>query len=176
MVIKPNNSELFIAEKKNFHFFAEFNPRDRKVTHCYLCEYPIDLKIWYCPDVPIAKSSRLDFLIRNEYQFLKILFTEQEIKESPHLLSLSNYYDPMKYYLKVFQNFRYHSDHRVIFAEPEKLNEEYKDFLLTYMSDRSTSQHIHKHIKEFKLLKSQNVTLRQKVFALIHTTIPDKIF
>ena len=37
------------------------------------------------------------------------------------------------------------------------------------MSDRSTSQHIHERIKEFKLLKSKNVTSRQKAFALIYT-------
>ena len=84
----------------------------------------------------------------------------------------------MKYLLKVFQNVRYHSDHPVTFAEPEKLNSEYKDFLLTYMSDCSTSQHIHQCIKEFKLLKSQNVTSRQKVFALIYTryNFPKKKF
>ena len=75
----------------------------------------------------------------------------------------------MNYLLKVFRNFRYYSDHPVTFAEPEKLNEEYKDFLLTCMSDCSTSQHIHERIKEFKLLKSKNVTSRQKAFALIYT-------
>ena len=67
MVVKPNNCELSIAEKENFHSFAEFNPRDRKVTHCCLCEYPIDLKICYGPDIPVAKSSCLDFLICKEY-------------------------------------------------------------------------------------------------------------
>ena len=103
-VVKPNDCELPIAEKENFHSFAEFNPRDRKVTHCYLCECPIDSKICYGPDVLIAKSSRLDFLIRKEYLFLKNVFTEQEIKESTHLSSLPNYYDAMNYLIKVFQN------------------------------------------------------------------------
>ena len=157
-VVKPNDCELSIAEKENFHSFAEFNPRDRKVTHCYLCECPIDSKICYGPDVPIAKSSRLDFLIRKEYLFLKNVFTEQEIKELPHLSSLPNYYDAKKLSYQSFSKFRYHSDHPVTFPIREKLSEEYKDFLLTYMSDCSTSQHIHERIKGFKLLKSQNVT------------------
>ena len=104
---------MSITEKDNFNSFAEFNPRDRKVTHCCLCEYQIDSKICYGPDVPIVKPSCLDFLIRKEYQFLKNLFTEQKIKESPHLPSLSNYYDAMNYLLKVPLNFRYHSDHPV---------------------------------------------------------------
>ena len=144
---------MYITEKDNFNSFAEFNPRDRKVTHCCLCEYQIDSKICYGPDVPIVKPSCLDFLIRKEYQFLKNLFTEQEMKESPHLPSLSNYYDAMNYLLKVSQNFRYHSYHPVTFAEPKKLNEEYKDFLLTYMNDCSTSQHIHERIKDSKITK-----------------------
>ena len=33
MVVKPNDCELSIAEKENFHSFAEYKPRDRKVTH-----------------------------------------------------------------------------------------------------------------------------------------------
>ena len=72
-------------------------------------------------------------------------------------LSFSKFFKIFKFF-KVFQ---YHSDQSVTFAE------EYKDFLLTFISDCSTSQHIYERIK-FKLLKSQNVTSRQKAFALIY--------
>ena len=37
------------------------------------------------------------------------------------------------------------------------------------MSDCLTPQHLHDHIKEFKLLKSPNATSKQKAFALIYT-------
>ena len=33
MVVKPNDCELSIAKKEDFHSFAEYKPRDRKVTH-----------------------------------------------------------------------------------------------------------------------------------------------
>ena len=40
-VVKVNNKELTPSEKENFHSFAEFNPQDRKVSHCYFYEFPI---------------------------------------------------------------------------------------------------------------------------------------
>ena len=41
-VVKVNNNELSLSEKENFHSFAEFNPQDRKVSHCYFYEFPIN--------------------------------------------------------------------------------------------------------------------------------------
>ena len=40
--------------------------------------------------------TRLDFAVRKEYQFLKNLFSENEIATSKHLSHLENYYDAMR--------------------------------------------------------------------------------
>ena len=62
MVAKPNNCELPIAEKKNFHSFAlNLTPMIGKYLIVVFASIQL---ICYGPDVPIAKSSRLDFLIR----------------------------------------------------------------------------------------------------------------
>ena len=66
-----------------------------------------------------------------------------------------------------------HSDYPVIFVGPEKLNNEYKEFLRDYMNDCSTADHLHAKIKEFQLLKSQIGTSKQKAFALMYTTYID---
>ena len=118
-VVKSMNSELTATKKENFHSYAEFNPHDKKVTHCYLCEYPIDVKVCYRPDFPIASSSHFNFLICREYQFLKNLFSEKEIKESIHLSSLSDYYHAMTFLFRVFEHSSFHADHPINFADPD---------------------------------------------------------
>ena len=101
---------------------------------------------------------RLDFFVRKEYQFLKKLFSENEIVRSIHLHSLESYYHALIFILKLYKHFSSHSDYPAIFAEPEKLNKKYKEFLRDYMSECSTADHLHTKIKEFQLLKFQNGT------------------
>ena len=46
--------------------------------------------------------TRLDFVVRKAYQFLKNLFSEDKIATSKHLSSLGNYYYAMRYMLRVY--------------------------------------------------------------------------
>ena len=39
-VVKIGNKELTLSEKENFRSFAEFNPQDRELSHCYFCKFP----------------------------------------------------------------------------------------------------------------------------------------
>ena len=90
----------------------------------------------------------MDFVIRIENQILQNLFSEKEISQSIHL------------HVKAYKHFSSHSDYPVVFAEPEKLNNKYKEFLRDYMTDCSAADHLHKKIKEFQLLKPQDNTTR----------------
>lgn len=100
--------------------FCRFNLQDKKVSHCYLCEFPIDPRVIHRYDTPMQSCSRLDFVIRKEYQFLKNLFSENEIAQSIHLHSLESYYHALIFTLTAYKNFSSHLDYPVIFAEPEK--------------------------------------------------------
>ena len=63
---------------------------------------PLDCALLNEPDISTAKITRLDFVVRREYQFLKNIFTEDEISKSEHLKSLDSYYNTMKYILNVY--------------------------------------------------------------------------
>ena len=102
-IVKTKNFELTEQEKNSFHTFAQFNPYDKKSTHCYLCEFPFDCKQLNSPDLHTRECSRLDFVIRKEYQFLKNILTLTEIRESVHLSSLENYYKAMTFLLKAYE-------------------------------------------------------------------------
>ena len=57
--VKVNNKEVTPSEKENFHSFAEFNPEDRKVSHCYFCEFPINSKEINSFETPISLAPDL---------------------------------------------------------------------------------------------------------------------
>ena len=70
-VVKINNYQLTQEENENFHAYAEFNPKDNKVSHCYFCEFSLECKVLNSSEKPTRECSRLDFVIRKEYQFIK---------------------------------------------------------------------------------------------------------
>ena len=84
-VVKVNNNELSSSEKENFPSFAEFNRQDRKVSHCYFCEFPINSKEINSFSTTMKSCSQLDFVIRKEYQFLKNIFNKKKFSNSEHL-------------------------------------------------------------------------------------------
>ena len=102
-VVKVANKELTLSEKENFRSFAEFNPQDGKVSHCYFCEFPINSREINSFDTSMKSCSRLDFVIRKEYQFLKNIFDKKEIANSEHLKSLQSYYDALVCLMKAYQ-------------------------------------------------------------------------
>ena len=74
-VVKINNYQLTQEEKEDFHIFADFNPQNKKVSHCYFCEFPLECKVLNPPEKTTRECSRLDFVIRKEYQFVKNIFS-----------------------------------------------------------------------------------------------------
>ena len=97
--------------------------------------YPINLRECSC----------LDFVIRREYQFLKNVLSREEIASSNHLCFLAAYYKALTFILKVHKFFSRQSKYPIVFDE-STLNEEYKIFIVEYMSDCSTVGHMHKQI------------------------------
>ena len=147
------------------HFLKEYN-------HCYLCEFPLEGKEMNSQDKPTHECSRLDFVIRKEYQFLKNVMTREKVSSSNHLCSLEAYYEVLTFVFKAYQFFNRQAEYPVTFNE-STLNVEYKRFLVEYMADCSTVDHIHKQIKEFKIYRSKNATPKQKAFALMYSRYID---
>ena len=127
-VVKINNYQLTQEEKEDFHIFADFNPQNKKVSHCYFCEFPLEYKVLNPPDKPTRECSRLDFVIRKKYQFVKNIFSQKQISESKHLNSINSYYKALTFLLKAYEFLAMQADHSVMIDE-QKLNEEYKKFV-----------------------------------------------
>ena len=98
-VVKPKNAELTEEEKINFHNKPICNSFLDEYRRCYLCEFPLETKVLNSPDKPTRDCSRLDFVIRKEYQFLKNVVTEKEVASSKHLCSVESYYDALSFLL-----------------------------------------------------------------------------
>ena len=101
-VVKVKNYELTKKENQNFQIFSEYCPQDKKSTHSYIYEFSLKSHLLRNFDTPSREMTTLDFVVRNEYQFLKNLFSEDEIARSKHLSSLENYYDVMRYMLRMY--------------------------------------------------------------------------
>ena len=112
--------------------FTECNPIDKKSTHCYIWEMFLDFTLLSNPDTSTGKITRLNFVVRREYQFLKNIFTEDEISISEHLKS-SDLYNTMKYILNVYNFFHRQTEYSVIFVGKMELSEEYKKFINHYI-------------------------------------------
>ena len=168
IVVNINIKELTPSEKENFHSFAEFNPQDRKVSHCYFCEFPINSREINSFDKSMKSYSRLDFVMRKKYQFLKNIFNKKEIANSEHLKSLQSYYDALVFSSKAYQVFSRHSEYPV-HLDKKSMNSEYKEFFSKFMAGCMTVDHLQKQIKEFKIIRCKNATSKQKVFALMYT-------
>ena len=142
-VVKINNNQLTQEEKENFYAYAEFNPKDKKVSHCYFCEFPLECKVLNLPEKPTRECSRLDFVIRKEYQFVKNIFSQREISEFKNLNSITSYYEALTFLLNVYEFLAKQADNWIILDE-KTLNEEYKTFVRDYMPECNTYEQIHK--------------------------------
>ena len=124
------------------------------------------------PEKPTRECSRLDFVIRKEYQFVKNIFSQKQISESKHLNSINSYYKALTFLLTAYEFLAMQADPSVIIDE-KKLNEEYKKFVTEYMPECSTYEQVRKQIKDFKIIGGKEPTLKQKAFALIYSRYID---
>ena len=168
-VVKINNYQLTQEEKEDFHTFADFNPQNKKVSHRYFSEFPLECKVLNPPEKPTRECSRLDFAIRKEYQFVKNIFSQKQISELKHLNLINSY---LTFLSKAYEFLVMQTDYSVMMDE-KKLNEEYKKFVTEYMPESSTYEQIHKQIKDFKIIGGRKPTLKQKVFALMYSRYID---
>ena len=116
-VVKINNCQLTQEEKEDFHIFADSNPQNKKVSHCYFCEFPLECKILNPPEKPTRECSRLDYVIRKEYQFVNNIFSQKQISESKHLNSINSYYKALTLLLKAYEFLVMQAYHLVMIDE-----------------------------------------------------------
>ena len=165
-VVKINNYQLTQEEKEDFQIFADFNPQNKKVSHCYFCKFLLKCKVLNLPEKPTRECSRLDFVIRKEYQFVKNIFFQKQISESKHLNSINSYDKALTFLSKAYEFLAMQANHSVMIDE-KILNAEYKKFVTEYMPECSTYKQIQKEIKDCKILGGKKPTLKQKAFTLI---------
>ena len=164
-VVKVKNSELTEDEKRKFHVNTHCNSFLKEYSPCYLCEFPVNAKEINYFDLPTRECSRLDFVIRKEYQLLKNVLSKDEIKNPPACPLSKIITRPLVYLLNAYKHFSRQADYPVHLDE-SKLDNEYKSFIVDFMSDCSTVDHLHKQIQEFKILRNKNASRKQRAFCV----------
>lgn len=171
-IVKPKNAELTDLETEIFHIKAQCNSFLEEHQRCYLCEFPLEAKVLNEMEKPKSKCSHLDFVLRKEYQFLQNVLSKNEIAGPKHLQSLKSYYEAMSFLLKADEFFHGQAEYSVV-LQPEKVNREYKEFIVEYMGDCSTVEHLHNKIKEFKIYRNKSAPPCQMAFALMYSRYTD---
>ena len=116
-VVKSENVGLSDEEKSQFHVKADCDSFLKEYSHCYLCKFPLEAKDINSPGTLVHEWSRLDFVIRKEYQFLKNVMTREEITSSNHLCSLEAYYEVLTFIFKAYKFFSRQAKYPVTFDE-----------------------------------------------------------
>ena len=98
--------------------------------------------------------------------------TREEITSSNHLCSLEAHYEALAFIFKAYKYFSRQAENPAT-SDESTLNVECKRFIVEYMTDCSTVDHIHKQIKEFKIYRNKNATPKQKAFALMYSQYID---
>ena len=80
--------------------------------------------------------------------------------------------DAIVFLLKAYQVFSRHSQYSIHLDE-KSLNSEYKEFVSKFLPECMTVDHLHKQIKEFKIIRCKNATSKQKAFTLMYTRYID---
>ena len=96
-VVKPANAELTKEEKERSREMVSLFPKNDRFKKCYICEFPLETLLFSKFSTSTDKMTRLDFIVRKKYQFLKTIFTEEEMANSLHLASLKSYNSVMDY-------------------------------------------------------------------------------
>ena len=95
--------------------------------------------------------------------------TREEITSSNYLWSSEAYYEALTFIFKAYKFFRRQQAEHLVTFDESTLNVEYKRFIVEYMANYSTADHIHKQIKEFKIYRNKNATPKQKAFVLMYS-------
>ena len=105
-VVKVQDFELTEEEKSQFPVKADYNSLLQKYSHFQLCEFPLEAKEINSPEEPTRECSRLDFVIRKEYEFFKNVLTREEIALTGQLCSLELCYEGLTLIFKTYKFFQ----------------------------------------------------------------------
>ena len=68
----------------------------------------------------------------------------------------------MRFLLRAYGCFYRQAEYPVV-LNPEKVNNKYKEFVVSYMPDCSTEEHLHKKIQEFQCYKNSTITTSKSI-------------
>ena len=77
------------------------NPIDWKNDKCVICKLPLKIDP-ICYDVPNSEMSYGDFFIKYGHKFLRNIYSDFEIIQSPQICTLKNYCEVYQKFIKSF--------------------------------------------------------------------------
>ena len=95
--ITSQHLESDLLEKNQYQ---RKHPIDWQTNKCVICKMLLKIDpLGY--DVPNSEMSKGDFFIRYEHKFLRNIYSESEIAESPQICTLQNYYVAYQKFIKI---------------------------------------------------------------------------
>ena len=81
-------------------------------------------------DAPSPEMSYGNFCIRYEHKFLRNIYSDNEIAESPQIFTLQNYYLAYQKFIKIYISLLALSGSHINVIDEDQFNDDLKDFLL----------------------------------------------
>ena len=81
-------------------------------------------------DTPSPKMSYGNFCIRYQHTFLRNIYSDNEIAESPQIYTLQNYYLAYQNFIKIYISLLALSRSHINAIDEDQFNDDLKDFLL----------------------------------------------
>ena len=100
-----------------------------------------------------------DFIVQQEYPFLKNLYSPEDIKKMDSLKTLEDFYDMFEYFLDVVV---FPKDDSYIRSHDSEKIEKIKEFFATYCPDCNDSSKIIELIDNFKIVQKYNGGYKNK--------------
>ena len=91
---KKNKSQQL--KKKN----DEKNPINWQEDKCVICKMPLKTEATK-HSTPNSKMSYGDFFIRFEHKFLRNIYSDEELQQSPQIRTLEKYYETYQKFIKI---------------------------------------------------------------------------
>ena len=82
------------------HKYKKKNPINWREDKCVICKLPLKIEATN-HNTPNPKMSYGDFFIRFEHKFLRNIYSDEEIQQSPQIYTLEKHYEKYQKFIKI---------------------------------------------------------------------------
>ena len=139
--------------------FVEKNSIGISGKVCSICGFMLSLSARERPEWTLNLTTRDDFIVQQEYHFLKNIYDPKDVKKMESLKTLEDFYDMFEYVSEVVVLLK---DENYVRSNDSEKVEKIKEFFATYCSDCNNSSKIIELIDDFKIVQKYNGGYKNK--------------